>query len=209
MEIFGIWLSAFLTLALFSFLYKENPFYRIAEFLYVGVSAGHMFVVTFDQYLKPTVTKDIIKDGKVIYIIPVILGCLIYTRFMSKSVSWLSRIPVAYWIGIGSGIVLTKEFKSFFVEQIVATFKPLVHSDPMTMLNNILLVVGVVSTLMFFFFTKEQKGAYGIGGQIGRYTMMIAFGAAFGNTVMARFSLFLGRMMFLMGNWLHIISARV
>ena len=39
-EIFGAWVAAFLTLAIFSFLYKDNPFYKIAEHIFVGISAG-------------------------------------------------------------------------------------------------------------------------------------------------------------------------
>jgi len=35
----GTWVAAFLTLSIFSFLYKDNPFYKFAEHLMVGVSA--------------------------------------------------------------------------------------------------------------------------------------------------------------------------
>jgi hypothetical protein len=34
---------------------------------------------------------------------------------------------------------------------------------------------------------------------------MVAFGAAFGYTVMARISLLIGRMQFLLGDWLHLM----
>ena len=34
------WIAAFLTLCVFSFLYRENPFYRFAEHLFVGSAAG-------------------------------------------------------------------------------------------------------------------------------------------------------------------------
>ena len=38
---FGVWCAALLTLFIFSFLYKDNPFYKFAEHLFVGVSAGY------------------------------------------------------------------------------------------------------------------------------------------------------------------------
>ena len=35
--ILGGWIAVFLTLGIFSYLYKDNPFYKIAEHLFVGV----------------------------------------------------------------------------------------------------------------------------------------------------------------------------
>ena len=43
--IVGVWLSALLTIAVFSFLFKDNPLYRLAEHLVVGVSAGYTTVI--------------------------------------------------------------------------------------------------------------------------------------------------------------------
>ena len=36
----GLWVAAFFTLAIFSFLYRDNPFYKFAEATVVGVSAA-------------------------------------------------------------------------------------------------------------------------------------------------------------------------
>ena len=50
--IIGTWLAGFLTLAILSFLYRDNPFYKFAEHLYVGISAGYwlIYVAFFDIY---------------------------------------------------------------------------------------------------------------------------------------------------------------
>ena len=37
----GIWVAAFFTLAIFSFLYRDNPAYKVAEAVVVGVSAAY------------------------------------------------------------------------------------------------------------------------------------------------------------------------
>ena len=47
MDILGAWIAVFLTLAIFSFLYKDNAFYKIAEHLFVGVSAGYWMSFNF------------------------------------------------------------------------------------------------------------------------------------------------------------------
>ena len=67
--------------------------------------------------------------------------------------------------------------------------------------NNVLLVVGVICGLVYFFFSKEHTGVFGAASRIGIWFLMVAFGAAFGYTVMARISLLIGRLGFL-GQWL-------
>ncbi len=204
MQRVDIWIAALLTLAMFSFLYKENPFYRVAEHVFVGVAAGHGVIVAVDSYLRPTV-KSVVKDDQYIYIIPLVIGLLIYTRYV-KSVAWLSRITIAFLVGIGAGIALTRQIKPFFLDQIAATIKPVWVAGKLGVsLNNIVLITGVVATLIYFFFTTSQKGVLKVTSTYGRWIMMIAFGAAFGNTVMSRISLFLGRAQFLMKDFLGVL----
>ena len=71
--------------------------------------------------------------------------------------------------------------------------------------SNIIMVVGVIATLSYFFFSLEHKGALGKVAKIGIWYIMLAFGAAFGYTVMARISLLIGRLQFLLHDWLGLI----
>lgn len=200
----GIWVGAVLTLAILSFLHKENPFYSAAEHVFVGVSAGYGVIVSLNSYVYPTL-KDISK-GQMVLLVPVVIGLLIYTRYF-KPVAWASHVTLSFLIGIGSGVILTRTLKPFFVDQITATIIPLwVPGSLGQSLNNLMFIAGVVGTLSYFFFTTEHKGLLGASSTWGRWVMMVAFGAAFGNTVMARISLFLGRLQFLMTDWLHILQ---
>ena len=52
-EIISAWVFVLLTLCIFSFLYKDNPFYKAAEHLYVGASAGYVAVISFWQQVQP------------------------------------------------------------------------------------------------------------------------------------------------------------
>ena len=53
METFGVWIAVFLTLSIFSFLYKDNPFYKVAEHIFVGVSAGYWMSIFFWTQIQP------------------------------------------------------------------------------------------------------------------------------------------------------------
>lgn len=202
----GTHLQALFTILLISVIYKDNPLYRFAENTYVGLFAGYLVVIQWFNYIRPSAQTHLIQGGKWWYIFPIVIGLLIYTRYI-KPVAWLSRYNICFMLGIGSGYILSTYFKPLFVDQIAATFLPLwVAGDWWKSVSNIIYVFGVVTSLIYFLFSLEKKGFQGKVSSAGRWVMMIAFGAAFGNTVMARVSLFLGRMQFLLGDWLHLLK---
>ncbi len=205
------WVAALMTLAIFSILYKENPIYRIAEHLFVGLTAAHTIVATYHNTIKPGVETNMIKNGQWWELIPIAIGLMIYCGAF-KNIAWLNRIPISFWMGYNAGLALSVRTIVPWMQQIMQSFKPLVAFnkaggfDLLTSFNNIVFVAAVLSTLIYFFFTREHKGVLKHSATFGRWMMMIAFGASFGNTVMARISLLLGRCQFLLGDWLHIIK---
>ena len=73
-------------------------------------------------------------------------------------------------------------------------------------LGNLVLIGGTLTGLIYFYFSREHKGAFGGAAKIGIYFLMITFGASFGYTVMSRMSLLIGRLYFLFGNWLGFVN---
>ncbi len=79
--------------------------------------------------------------------------------------------------------------------------------DPQNgMIAGILILVGVVSSISYFYFSREHKGALKVSANLGIWFVMIGFGATFGYTVMARVSLLIARMQFLFTDWIHLIK---
>jgi hypothetical protein len=193
-----LWLAAFWTLSLYTVAFADNPVYRFSESVYIGVSAGYMVTANWFNWIRPNM--DAIVKGRYLLIVPFILGLLVYTRYI-KSVAWMSRIAIAFNLGVGAGLILSRDFKSLFLAQVIATFRAL-----NTIPSNWILVFGTVVSLIYFLFTIEQKGIVGYSARAGRWVMMLALGAAFGSTVMARVSLFLGRVQFLLQEWLFIVK---
>jgi hypothetical protein len=72
--------------------------------------------------------------------------------------------------------------------------------------SNIFIFIGVLCGLVYFFFSKEHKGFFGVTARIGILVLMLTFGAGFGYTVMARISLLAGRMAYLLDDWLGLIN---
>jgi len=197
-ETFSNLIAAMLTLFIFSFLYKENPFYRFAEHLLVGVSMGYTIPILYENVFMPYVYYPIFFQHKYILLIPTIMGILYIFRF-SRNLSWLSRYPIAFGMGIvGMGVPLSMN-ASVLVQMRSAMM-------PIDSINTALIFIGTVTILLYFYFSKPHKGLYGDFTKIGIWFMMIGIGASFGYTVMARLSLLIGRMQFLLGDFLHLIK---
>ncbi len=217
-----VWVGALLTLMIFSFLYKDNPFYKFAEHLFVGVSAAYYMVQGFWSTLVPILFAELyppmvrfalpnIADAEPnpLKIIPLLFSIILLLRLVPPA-AHLSRMAMGLAIGFAAGTNLTRYLTSDFAVQIQKTMLPLVVNDGGFSLgqtfSNLFVVAGVISGLVYFFFSKEHTGVLGKVSRFGIYVLMISFGAAFGYTVMARISLLTGRMEFILGNWLGIIS---
>ncbi len=199
MTTLGVWIAALLTLCILSFLYKDNPFYKFAEHLFVGVSAGYGVAFTYHNILIPNLYVPLFKQGDYTLIIPLILGIMMVLRLFPK-VGWISRWPLAFVVGVTAGISLITYLQSNALVQIRETLRP-VNS-----FGNAVIAVGVLTGLTYFFFSKEHKGVFGRTAKVGIWFLMITFGASFGYTVMARISLLIGRMHFLLSDWLGLIK---
>lgn len=188
---FGVWVAGLMTLAIISLVWKENPFYRAAEHLYVGVSAGHAVVMAYNN-IRDTAVKPLVA-GNYLWIIPILLGIMLYARYV-KTIAWYSRFPVAVLVGIGMGVATRGAIHGDFIQQIAATIQ-------IASINDVLLLLMTIVSLGYFFFSREAKGVVSVIPQTGRYVLMIAFGAAFGTTVMGRMALLIGRIQFVLGDW--------
>ncbi|HWQ68741.1 MAG TPA: hypothetical protein VN494_02090 [Patescibacteria group bacterium] len=192
----GAWVAAGLTLCMFSFLYKDNPFFRFGEHLYVGISMGYTIVRIYYDVMVKSLYTPVMQEGKWWFLIAAILGLLVLTRFIPK-ISWLSRISFAVIVGFGSGVAIPRIISSNILQQVQGTLKPILNAGQssfgMAQFNALLILVGVVTVLIYFFFSIEHKGPIRVAARIGIYFLMINFGAGFGYTVMARMSLLIGR----------------
>ena len=205
---FGVIVAAGFTLALYSFLYKDNPLFKFGEHVYVGVAAAYTFgqvwfPVLYGELLAPLLESDADASAKTSWwlLVPTLLGLLILTRFSTR-LGWLSRIAFAFVVGLGAGFAIPRTISSYILAQIEPALKPL--SMSWDGINLLIILVGVVTVLIYFFFSVEHSGAVGKASKVGIWFLMISFGASFGYTIMARLSLLIGRVTFLFRDWLGI-----
>jgi hypothetical protein len=161
-----------------------------------------------------------------LWILVAFLGLLWYFQF-SRKYLWLSRIVIGLFLGVGAGIVFKQQFL-LNMPQVTDSFRPLLsgppdvknfplpgypngvpvdivglgHIDPVQSLNNIIYVVTIVAVMVYFFFSfSHDRKAIAGTARLGRWLLMISFGAFFGNTIMTRMGVFLQRLQFLSDDW--------
>jgi hypothetical protein len=192
------WIAAALTLMVYSYiLVRENPLSRLAEALFVGVSIGNLTVMAVRSLLTSGVNPML--GGKPTLLIPMALGVLLFTMY-SRSYGRLSGWPVAVMNEIGVGLAIRGSVHSYIYDQVKASMVSLaIPGDPISSLNGVVMLVGLITTLSYFLFTMDVGAAGERVRSLGRYSMMLFFGAMFGQVAMTRISYISGRVQFLVG----------
>ena len=189
----------------FSFLWRDNPFYKFAEHLFVGMSAGYWVIYNIKNVLIPNWWNNLVPaEGGInpIWIIPGALALFMLLRVVPK-LSGLSRMSLSLIVGTGAGLSMTAMLQTNALAQVNGTIIALGQGGGwFDWVSNIILVTGVVCGLVYFFFSKAHTGVVGGAANIGITLLMVAFGASFGYTVMARISLLIGQTQFLLFEWL-------
>ncbi|MCL2498643.1 MAG: hypothetical protein FWF06_08555 [Symbiobacteriaceae bacterium] len=208
-EPWGTTIGVICVLGLWSMLYKENPFYRICEHAYVGSAAAHTLVTTFANTIKPGLQVNMAQNGDWWELIPIVLGCLIYFQPVRRF-NWLSRYPMAFWVGYNAGYNLTLRVAMPLILEARRTMLPwFVMTDGSfnlgASLSNIIFSGTVLLVFAYFIFTKEAyQGKAAFLNRWTRLAIMVCFGAGFGNGVANRVSLLIGRFNYILSEWLAL-----
>ncbi|HPF33857.1 MAG TPA: hypothetical protein P5571_03700 [Candidatus Krumholzibacteria bacterium] len=219
-----VWVGALLTLMVFSFLWRDNPFYKFAEHLFVGVSAAYWMVVGFWTTLWPRVVVPLVPGAvKVVSpeaeagpfdplaLLPALLGLLMLCRMVPR-LSGLARWPTAFVLGTTAGYTVVRYVRSDFLNQIRAAVgegvllrTPDGRLDTAESVAAAATLLGTLACLHYFMNTRREGRVSSPFARLGLLVLMITFGASFGSAVMARISLLVGRLQELMGSWLGLI----
>lgn len=193
---FATWTAAVCTLAVFSYLYRDNALWRAVEHLYVGLSAGYALGYGWHNYLGPIVLTDIIAHHQYGYAAPILFGFAVFLGYV-RGGERIARLPLGLWVGYGAGYALTYLPRTLWLQVSGSALPP-------NRLSNVLVLCTLLGGLFYFMFTIGRRGTLGRIGAFGRFAVMLALGASFGGAVLYRYTIFLGRMAFLLKGWLHL-----
>ena len=213
----AVWIGAIVTLAVFSYLAKDNPFYRIVQHAALGVSVGIGLVVAWQQVLEPMWWSHVIGAFRgrepwtgALWLLALVPGSLWYFQ-LSKKLFWVSTLISGLFIGVAAGIAFKSQML-LILPQIGASIKPvnpfagpggLTWGSVASCLNNLLVLAGLLTTLLYFFFSvRTDSRLFRPPMRFGRLMIMVCLGAMFGSTVMTRMAYLIERLQFLYETWL-------
>ena len=166
------------TLMIFSYLIGDNPLFRVAVYLFVGVSAGYVAAVAFRQVILPDLVLPFFADPvkHLLLVIPLILSVLLLAKISPQLTKW-GTPSMAVLVGVSAAVAIGGAVTGTLIPQIGATinlFDLRVSSSPAAALfNGGFILVGVVTTLVYFHFSAMNTA----DGSVRRFGLieLIAF----------------------------------
>jgi len=217
-DLLGAFLICLLTLSIFSFLYRDNPFYKLAEHLFIGVSTAWYTLEFYDSGVKKALFEYLPEKVHALHdpalaaatqlggypVSPgwalawrlgaVALSFMLLARLVRRD-AWISRWPLALIVGIYAALKMTGETQARLVQQIRETMVSLWPADAsaVTIAGHLVLVLGLVCVLVHFLFTFKRTRTLAGFSRVGVIVLMLAFGARFGFAVLGRIALLIQR----------------
>lgn len=177
--------AVILTLIVLSRVIGDNPLFRVAQYLFVGVSLGYAFVVVYHQVFRP-MAKQLINNLDqppllVVQLIPLFLGILLLPRIIGRQrFSWLANIPLGFVFGVGAAVALSGALIGTLIPQMLDTVQIATQGTSQQLAGSVLLAIGVILVLSYFYFTVPQKAGLmrvsTLSARIGHWILMVAFG---------------------------------
>ena len=181
-----------LTLMVLSYLIGDSPLFRIATYLFVGVSAGYVAIVVWSQVLVPGLFEPLRSTPwpeRGLYLIPLFLFVLMLMK-ISPRLSWLGGPAVGYVTGVGAAVAVGGAILGTLIPQVLASAEPFDLSAQKfleAMLNGLLLLLGTVTTLAYFHFGARRKtdgsvqrnALVNMAAWIGQMFVAVTFGVLF------------------------------
>jgi hypothetical protein len=213
LDFVGLALGFLLTILVFSYLLGDNPFFRLAVHIFIGVSAGYVALVTINNVLIPRLIVPLFDGASGERLLSILL--FIPTIFLFLKVTPLGTYgnwTVAILVGIGAAAAVGGAITGTLFPQILGTINSV---DPSTfaiygntwlqIINGVIVVLGTLSTLIHFHFTTQdipgrddkRVRIIEIISQVGMVFLSITFGALYAGVLMTALAALVERLSFL------------
>jgi hypothetical protein len=208
-------LSFLFTVLILSYLIGDNPLFRIAVYLFVGITAGYVASVVLWQVLIPRLVTPFLPTllsgstaEKIILLVP-ILGAVFILMKISARLSKIASIAMAFLVGAGAAVIIAGALLGTIIPQVSATInffdaelaatRNIEISEVLG--NGLIILVGVVTSLAYFHFgaTPQANGTtrrfilIEFLAFIGRVFIGITLGVVFAGVYAAALTAFIER----------------
>jgi hypothetical protein len=188
-------LSFLFTLMILSYVVGDNPLFRLAIHIFVGVTAGYVTLIVWQQVIINKLIAPMLMGDwpqAIVLIFPLVMGLFLLTK-ISPKYQFLGRWVVAFLVGVGAAAAIAGALTGTLLPQAWASinlfdidaFQPGTTVEKIT--EGISILLGTVTTLAYFQFSIRQSAAktgqrglfMRILSSAGEVFLAITFGALF------------------------------
>ena len=200
-----------LTLMVFSYLIGDNPLFRIAVYLFIGVASGYAAAIVWHSVLIPKLFQPLMALNP-LAIIPLVFGVSLLAKLSART-AWIGSFAMAVLVGVGAAAAIGGALIGTLLPQAQAAidgFDILSAGSGLEaasrLLEGVILLGGTVFTLASFHFSagravdgvpKRNRIIEGIAW-VGRIFIAITFGALFAGVYMSALTAMIERLSFVL-----------
>ena len=193
-----------LTLLIFSYLIGDNPLFRSAIYIFIGVSSGYAAVVVWHNVLIPKLFLPLASANanQLVFLgVPLILSVSLLAK-LSPRISWLGSFAMAMLVGVGAATALSGAVIGTLIPQSRAAMDAFDSPSFLQLIEGVVMLAGTVLTLIYFQFSAKRAPDGSVKRNVileilawgGRVFIAITFGVLFAGVYMAALTAMLERL---------------
>ena len=221
MDIIWALVGFVVTLLVFSYILGDNPLFRVAAYIFVGVSAAYAALLVIYQVLLPRLVQPLFQ-GSYLLIIPLLLGVLLIAKLFPRF-STVGSLSMAYLVGAAAGVAVGGALLTTLLGQmqgainefdLASAARQQGNTPVMQIVEGIFLLVGTVTTLAYFQFGARKRPDQSPRrhpwidslAQIGQVFIAITLGALFAGVFSAALAALVERLDFIIQFILSLVK---
>lgn len=201
-EVISAFIGLILTLMVFSYLIGDNPLFRIAIYLFIGVASGYAAVVVWHYVLVPRLFDPLGDlNSLALAVVPLILSISLLAK-LSPRISWMGNFAMAVLVGVGAATALGGALAGTLIPQAEASMEAFNTRSFLGLVEGAVVLSGTVLTLAYFQFGAGRAADGSVRRNVilevlawgGRIFIAVTFGVLFAGVYMAALTAMIERL---------------
>jgi hypothetical protein len=158
-------ISFILTLMILSYLIGDNPLFRVAVYIFVGVSAGYAAAVAWQHILLPKLVEPLLGGSpqqRLLLLVPLFLGLSLLGK-LSPRFARLGNPAMAFLVGIGAAVAILGAIFGTILPQTRASIDLFDTGTGGSLVGRLftalVFLIGTITTLVYFQFSSRATSA--------------------------------------------------
>jgi hypothetical protein len=201
-EVISAVIGFILTLMIFSYLIGDNPLFRIAIYLFIGVASGYAAVVVWHYVLVPRLFEPLGDPNRlVLTVVPLVLSVSLLAK-LSPRISWLGNFAMAVLVGVGAATAVGGALLGTLIPQAEAAMDAVNSRSLLELMEGGVMLIGTVLTLAYFQFGAKRAADGAVKRNailellawLGRIFIAVTLGVLFAGVYMAALTALIERL---------------